>query len=310
MTGALFCSAISARAELANGIKAIVNDSIITYQQVELYTSKAERYLRDQYGRQPQEYQKRLAALINDGLERLVQRQLVLQDFKASGFNVPESIIDDIVQEQIQERYRDRVELTKQLQNEGMTFESFRKEIRDDLIFREMANKFVPQPIISPHKIEAYYQSHQADFKLEDQVKTRIIVLNRTEADTEGSTKKRAEEIISQLKDGAAFEDMAKSYSQGPTSTQGGETGWQELSVVNKALVEALSKLKPGEYSGLVETPTAYFIVLLEERRPSHIKPLNEVRDEIEKSLIVQETSRLQEQWVARLKKKNFVRYF
>ncbi|MDB6121632.1 MAG: Peptidylprolyl isomerase [Pedosphaera sp.] len=310
LAGAVFCSAISARAELANGIQAIVNDSIVTYQQVEMYTAQGEEFLRQQYGKQPQEYQKRLMSMRNQGLENLVTRQLVLQDFKSSGFHVPESIIDDIVQERVRARFQDRVELTKKLQSEGLTFESFRKEIRDQLIFDEMRRKYVPEPIISPHKIEAYYQGHAVDFKVADQVKYRVMVFNRTPTDTDGTTKKRAEEIVTQLKDGATFADMAKTYSEGPTRNEGGEVGWQELSVVNKALVEHLAKLKAAEYSGVIETPEAYFIIQLEERKPSHIKPLNDVRDDIEKNLMVQESNRKQEEWIARLKKKTFIRYF
>jgi len=50
--------------------------------------------------------------------------------------------------------------------------------------------------------------------------------------------------------------------------------------------------------------------MLVEDRRPEHIKPLNEVRDDIEKTLLAQESDRLQKQWIERLKKKTFYRYF
>jgi hypothetical protein len=50
--------------------------------------------------------------------------------------------------------------------------------------------------------------------------------------------------------------------------------------------------------------------MMVEERRPEHVKPLSDVRDEIEKTLLAQESERLQKQWIERLKKKTFVRYF
>jgi parvulin-like peptidyl-prolyl isomerase len=68
--------------------------------------------------------------------------------------------------------------------------------------------------------------------------------------------------------------------------------------------------LKPGEKSGVIETPEACYLMLVEDKRPEHIKPLNEVRDDIEKTLLAQEGNRLQKQWIDRLKKKTFVRYF
>jgi parvulin-like peptidyl-prolyl isomerase len=200
--------------------------------------------------------------------------------------------------------------LTKQLQKEGMTFEQFRKQIRDELIYNEMYRKYVPETIISPHKIEVYYQEHQADFKVADEIKTRIIVLNKPSADTEGTTKKRALEIVSQLKNGASFAQMASVYSEGSTRSQGGDAGWQETSVVLQPIAEAVAKIKPGEYTDVIETPTACFLVLLEDRRPAHVKPLREVQEDIEKTLRSQENARLYKQWIDRITKKTFVRYF
>jgi hypothetical protein len=50
--------------------------------------------------------------------------------------------------------------------------------------------------------------------------------------------------------------------------------------------------------------------MLLEDKRPAHIKSLNDVREDIEKTLLAQERDRLQKQWNEKLKKKTFVRYF
>jgi peptidyl-prolyl cis-trans isomerase SurA len=87
-------------------------------------------------------------------------------------------------------------------------------------------------------------------------------------------------------------------------------TDWQDVSVVNKALLEPISKLKPGEYTTVIETPQVYFIVKVEDRHPAHVRPLTEVSNEVERTLIGQEVTRLQEAWIKRLTKKTFVRYF
>jgi len=69
--------------------------------------------------------------------------------------------------------------LTKTLQAEGITYEKFRNQVRDNFIEQALRGKNVSAEImISPHKIERYYQSHQDQFKLEDQIKLRMIVLN------------------------------------------------------------------------------------------------------------------------------------
>jgi hypothetical protein len=56
--------------------------------------------------------------------------------------------------------------------------------------------------------------------------------------------------------------------------------------------------------------PQEFYIMLVEDKRPTHYKSVNEVRDQIEKDLLTQEQTRLEKQWIDRLKKKTFVRYF
>ena len=91
---------------------------------------------------------------------------------------------------------------------------------------------------------------------------------------------------------------------------QEGLTGWEDISKVNEAFRDAIAKLKPGEHTDVVDTSTACFLLRVEDRRPTHLKPLSEVRDEIEKTLRTQEKTRLYEKWIKRLEKKTLVESF
>ena len=78
----------------------------------------------------------------------------------------------------------DRKTLIETLRAQGMTFEEFRKQVRDQWIEAQMRRKNVSQQaVISPFKVETYYQAHQDDFKVGDQVQLRMIVLKKTSAD-------------------------------------------------------------------------------------------------------------------------------
>lgn len=189
-----------------------------------------------------------------------------------------------------------------------MTFEDFRRRIKNDLIISELIHENVPEPIISPRKIETYYQEHRDNYKLADQVKMRMIVLNKGEAPD--GVRKRGEEILSQLKGGASFAEMATVNSEGSQRKDGGETGWENTADVNQALVPDINKLKPGQYSGVVETPEAFFLLLLEDRHPEHIKSLSEVREDVERTLKNQERDRLRRQWLDRLRAKTYIGMF
>jgi peptidyl-prolyl cis-trans isomerase SurA len=298
-----------ARAELVNGIAVIVNDAIITYEDVENDVAKAIELLQRQYARQPEIMRQKVREARQESIEELVQRKLILHEFKTSNFNLPESIIEQSIKERIARQFGDRLTLTKTLQAQGTTFENYRQEIREQIIVSLMRRKNISSEIlISPYKIEAYYQTNQAQFKLEDQVKLRMIVLDKAKHTSD--VVRLGQEIMAKLDEGVAFAEMATVYSDGSQATQGGDWGWVERSVLVEDLREAAFSLKPGQRSPLIERPTACYIMTVEEVRPTHVKDLSEVRAEIEKALIAQESARLEKKWIERLKAKSFVRYF
>jgi peptidyl-prolyl cis-trans isomerase SurA len=305
-----FCMPVLSRAEVADGIKAVVNDRAITYAEVEDFAHDAANALRMQYASQPDVFQQKLNELLNDSLNQLVERQLILHSFDTEGYKLPESVIDGMVQDRIREQFGDRVTLIKTLQARGMTFEQFRKQIREQYITSALRNQNVQREIIiSPTKVVDYYQSHQDNFKLEDQVKLRMIVLNKNSAD-DTNTIKFAREIQAKLKDGATFGEMATIYSQGSQAHQGGVWDWVETSKLRPELAAVAATLAPGQTSDIIDTPDTVYLMLVEDKLAAHAKPLADVRNDIEKNLRVQQQAQLQKQWIEGLKKKTFIRYF
>ena len=298
-----------ANAELVDGIEAIVHDSIITFQEVDDASQRIVQQMRLQYETKPDVLRQQVTTAYKETLEELQQRQLILHEFQTAGYNMPESIIDEQFENYIKEKYHgDRVAFIKTLQEEGVTLEKARRDYRDTFIVEQMRYKNISSAImISPHKIETYYLEHKDDFKEEDKVKLRMIVLtNAPEADTT-QTRKLAEEILGKLNEGASFADMAGIYSQTRPQSQ---QDWVEKSVLRDELADAVSKLKAGEHSGIIETPGAFYILLVEDKKEARVKPLPEVRDQIEKLLLAKERTRLQQAWIAKLKKKTFMREF
>ncbi|MGD0252183.1 MAG: peptidylprolyl isomerase [Verrucomicrobiota bacterium] len=307
---AALCLSLPLRAELADGVKAIVNNTVITYEQVEEFTAPAAEALRRQYAVQPEVFQQKLAEALDNSLEILVERQLILHEFETKYTKLPDSVADGLVQDRIREQFGDRVTAMKSLQAQGITYEQFREDIRDQYIESALRNQNVSREIVvSPYKVETYYLAHQDDFKVEDEIKLRMIVLNKT-SDDNTNTPALAREILSQIKEGASFQEMASVYSQGSQQKQGGDWGWVERSVLRKELADVAFALKPGQVSDVIETPEACYLMLVEQTRPAHVRPLTEVRDDIEKNLRTQEQARVQKQWIDSLKKKTFIRYF
>jgi len=297
-----------AQPKLVDAMEAVVHSSIITSYEVEYTMTEAVKELSRQYAGRPDVFDQKYNEMKTDNREHLLENQLILHEFATAGYSLPESVIDEVVQQQIR-RYGDRATLAKSLAVEGMTFDRYRKQIRERYIIEQMRLKNTSSAIlISPHKIEMYYVTHTNDFKVEEQVKLRMIVLTNS-SDTAAEVRKLADEILSKINGGAVFTEMAAVYSQDSKRTQGGDWGWWDPTKLLKELADVIATLKPGE-RGVAQTPRACYLVQVDDRTPEHIKALTEVRNDIEKRLQDVEEQRLQKQWIAQLKKKTFVRYF
>ncbi|MGA2656853.1 MAG: peptidylprolyl isomerase [Verrucomicrobiota bacterium] len=307
---ALLGAAVELRAGLINGIDAVVHDTVITRQDVAEETLKAEKELWRDYGDQQDVYQKKVAEAERGNLEILTERQLILHEFKTAGYNLPEKVIDDEVQAEVRS-HGDRQTFIRTLEAEGTTLDRYRQRIRDHIIERAMREKNVSSEIIiSPHKVEAYYQEHHETYKLPDRVKLRLIVLNKSSDPDAPQARKLADEILGKIKDGASFAEMATLYSDDKMHQQGGDRGWVRKGELRMELDEAAFSLKPGERSGVIETTEACYVAQVEGVDAAHYSSLNEVRGQIEKDLQDHERTRLQHQWIEKLKKKTFVSYY
>lgn len=293
-----------------NGIQAIVNDTVISRDQV-LGAAQRELVAAGRTATSEQQYLARRAKILEDQLEQLIDRQLILDEFKEKGYAFPESYVDDQVRDRIRRQFGgDRVALTRTLRAENRTFEQFKKEERDDMIVYSMSARNIrDELIISPKKIQNYYQTNQARFRIGNRVKLRMIVIDRAKHTPEDAAR-LASEALAKLQAGGDFAKVATEYSDDARRYKGGDRGWTEESALNEALREVAFGLPTGQMSGIVEVQGSRFILKVEEKQASGIRSLAEARQEIVTLLKDSERQRLQKQWLAKLRKKGFVRYF
>jgi len=295
-----------------NGISVVVNDDVITRDDVLKYIAPTVQLLARQYRDRPDELNRRLRQAERDGLEQLVERKLILHEFETAGYNLPDSIVDEEIQKRIRDRFGgDRVALARTLQSEGLTMEAWRQQVREEYIISAMrARQGTRNIIISPYKIEKYYAEHLDEFKLGDQVKLRTLMLDARSMPKPELAKKLAKELLKQLDEGAGFTELAHIYSQDSFQKKGGDRGWIERNALRKELSDVAFSLKPGEHSRVIDLGDTVWLLEVEAVRKNYIRTLPEVRDEIEARLKSQEQARLQKQWIDRLRKKSYIQYY
>jgi parvulin-like peptidyl-prolyl isomerase len=299
----LLCAGVArAQVQVVTGLAVVVNDSVITFGDIE-----------NRIGDQALTRDRRMQKLHDQAIEQMVEEKLIMHDFVSSGYltNLLEAYVDDRIKDFIRNRdYGSRATLDRTLHAKGQTYESFRREQREQLIIGIMISQNssnLRKILISPMKVEQYYQSHQDEFKMDDQVKLRMIVLPKSSDSATDTAKQMGEEILAKVDSGVPFAEMAQVNSSDPESAKGGDRGWVERNYFVPELAKIAFALKPGQHSGVIELPEKCYLLMVDDVKPAHTKALSEVRGDIERTLRNDESLHLKQLWIQRLKRKSWI---
>lgn len=142
------------------------------------------------------------------------------------------------------------------------------------------------QVTVKPEDLQAYYDKVKDRYSEPEKRHARhilIAIAAPKDAKADAAALARANEIEAELKSGKDFAELAKKDSADPGSaTQGGDLGWADKSAFVGPFADALFAMQAGQTSEPIKTQFGYHIIRLEEIRPSHVRPFEEVRSELE----------------------------
>ncbi len=303
---------LHAAAEVVDGIAAVVNGTVITYSQVREILRGREEALRSAY--HGEELANKVKEMRLAALKDLIDRQLVIQEFKDKGLNIPEYLIDEQVKRIVREQFGDdRAAFVRTLKSQGYTITQFKKVEREKMIVVAMRQTFVRDDFaISPTQIQGYYDKHKDEYSTPEQIKLRMIVL-REDSDTgpAGGKAEMAKEIRAKLASGAEFGRIAQMYSEDPTTQEAeGDWGWVDKKTLSKELTDHAFALRAGEISEVFQLGNSYYIMMVEARKNAAVKPIGEVRDEIKQNLEQQEKTRELQRWLDGLRQHAYIKIY
>lgn len=302
---------------LPNGVAAVVNSEAITMMEILRQTQTEEDDLRAQRDAgkiTAEEWKKRRDARRKTVLESLIETRLILQEYKSKGYSFPDYYFDREERQRIRDQYGgDRQALIKTLEERGVTYAEWRKNVRETFIVQQMrminAKRFIT---ISPHMIEAYYQQHIRDFLQPDRIKLRIIFISPANGPNPEAT---AREVLGAVEQGIDFSTLARRYSD--FNREGGglfqeNGGWAEREALQSELAEVAFKLRPGQSSGIISMKmgngqTSYYLLHVEEVKKATVTPLSGIREAIENTLAAKENEKVQQEWIDRLKRGAYI---
>jgi len=301
----------------ANGIVAVAEDKIITVADV---NREVMPYIQNMQSQATSEadLKQKIDQLQDSVIQDLIDKVLIIKEFrkKKDGDDhersIPVTYIDsEIARIQSEQFDNDRSKFLAYLRARGTTIREYRRETEEDIIYHYMqGQQRKSQSLISPVRIETFYNENKDQFYEEDRAHLRMIQLTRNDGETDEQLKAQADVIMARFKAGEKFEDLAKEFSRAGNRSKGGDWGWQKRSDLLPAYSEPLFALKKGEATDPIILPEGCFILYAEDRKFAGIQPLADVRDQIERTLVQQMSRVSQERWLERLRRNGYVKHY
>jgi peptidyl-prolyl cis-trans isomerase SurA len=245
---------------------ALVGKDVITLTELAERTAQAEREL----------VRRRIAApdpavLERQVLERMVLDKAQLQRAAQTGLRVDELQVERAVERVAQNNKMSLAELRRTLEQDGVPFERFRSELRQQIVLTRLREREVDDRVqVSEAEIDQYLEENRAEATQAveyDVAHVLVRVPEQASPEQVEQARARAARVRGEAAAGLDFAQLAASYSDAGDALQGGAMGWRAPGRLPDLFAEALREMTPGEVSPVLRSPAGFHVVKLVGRR-------------------------------------------
>jgi peptidyl-prolyl cis-trans isomerase SurA len=262
-----------------------------------------------------------------DILRGLIDQQLLLEKAKDLGITADTDLVKRLDEIRKQMNLTSMDDLEKAAQSQGVSFEDFKQNLRNQIITQKVISEQVGSKIqVSKDEEQQYYDSHKDELMQPEQIRlSEILVSTQKPAvaneKTGGSDKPaadddqqalaaaeaKAKDLLSQIQKGAKFEDVAKKSSDGPTASQGGDLGYFKRGALAKELEDKTFAMKPGEVSDVIRTRQGYVLLKVTEHAEPGVPPMKDVEPKVQEALYMQKLDPSLRAYLTKLREEAFI---
>jgi peptidyl-prolyl cis-trans isomerase SurA len=292
--------------KLVGRVIARINNSIITnwqYQREEdkLRTQLAQKYSGDELNTQYQEQSK-------DLLRDLIDQELMVQKAKDLDISVETDLVKRLDQVRQSMHLATQADLEQEVEKEGMLWEDFQDNIRRNLLMQEVIGREVgSRIIISREDARKYYNAHREEFNFPPGVHLAELLVSTTHRSPE-EAKKRAQEALDKLKDGARWNDVVTQYSDDESASNGGDIGFFKKGTLAPALAAAVDKVAAGETTDIIPTQYGEMVLKVLDRTAGGIASFDDVEQRIDEFLYNQKMQPALRDYLTQLREQSYIR--
>jgi peptidyl-prolyl cis-trans isomerase SurA len=256
---------IGVHGEMLDRIAAIVNDGLVLKSELDVQISSVQKRLQEQRVELPSQ-----SVLQQQVLDRLVLQEIQLQRAKHVGLTVTDEQLNGALQEIAARNKIPFDQLPTALAAQGVDYKLYRESMRKELTLSTLRQRDVIAHInVSPHELEQYL-ARQQSAAANDEFNVSHILLSLPAAATPQQLEEishKAQDVAVRAGKGEDFGQLAIANSNSQTALDGGQLGWRKGTQLPQFILDLVVKMKPGEVSEPVRTPSGYHIVKLNERR-------------------------------------------
>jgi peptidyl-prolyl cis-trans isomerase SurA len=304
----VLCAPTPSSEAVVDRVVAVVNQEIITLSELEKWINplKEEIVVEDRL-----EKRERVQALRREVLEKLIEEKLIDQEVKKLAIKVSSKEIEATLDDVKRRNNATQEQLEKALSTEGLTLESFKKQIEKSLQRRKLIGSAVKVEITAgENELREFYQKNIDRYRINETFRpAHILFVIPKEATVEKirEIRKKCETVLKKIRGGDDFGETALLYSQDASSKSRGDLGYFRKGELVPAFEREALRLKVGEVSGVVRTEFGFHIIKLLDRKGVDPLSFEEVKAKVQADYHDVEFDKAFKQYLSTLRDKSII---
>jgi peptidyl-prolyl cis-trans isomerase SurA len=244
-------------------VVAIVNDNVVTASELDAQVEILRQQIIGKNMALPSD-----AELRKQVLQHLIDVELQLQLAKRNNLSIDDTDLNEAIARIAESNHLSLTQLREELAKQGLSWESYRDNIRKEMLMSRLQQKAVGQDVVvSSQQVEDYLKTYEHNEKTQHQTyHLQNIVVPLPEEPTPeqvNKAKAKANALLSKLKKGDDFNRLAIAESSGEYALEGGDLGERHLAELPDVFSERVTEMKVGEVSLPIRTGNGFQLIKL-----------------------------------------------
>ena len=311
----IFSSLAFAEPVEVNGIAAKVNGQVITKNEVSFLLAPIFAQLSTQFPRRGPEFMKQFDEAQKKVLQELIDRQIILDEFKKLGATINPATIEEEIKRQIQQLYNgDEKRFREELKKSRLTMEGYREMTLEKMVVQAMrAQQFSDAPPALPNEVQKEYNKIKDTLRdvTQDKISFQKIFIPSSDPANPAATVETqlalAEELADKINKGADFAETAKTHSKDAFADKGGLQENVPRTDLSPEFAAIIFEAPNDKIVGPLLDPLGFTIIKITNKDLGPAPPLSKVRPMIEERVTRNKTSAQYERWIEARRKRAMI---